>query len=852
MSVKENLQILQTLEELKTRNLITYCMNNKQAVLRCLEKIKNAPVAVKECLVNVMGKIGYYGSGRANSIPPLAIYACTREDVIDLLIWLEGKYSKEEYDLRSLYCSAEKILMYADFIPENTWNNFYLAVEKDLTGKEDTLPYLYYYLCNDEYGELAEKLYKKDYFQYLCLNKRPDGVYLSARYERYSSERNEIFISWIENLNGLYSVDIIPTDERIIEFIRRCNQEAFLQVMTEFSSDLSWRYNSKIIDRVLGLEDSKIEYLAPVLRKAVSFLEENGYDKLSFFLRFYEQDLDPEVIEDFLYRAKKADAEGIKTALSSEIGFVNFLTGNRYQALSKKMETEARGTAQENLMVYAIKNKKNAFLRLVEENFKLYLSLPENSILFQPKFKELCNLNTLGKKDLETLQKKEGDTYLYTGKNVDLFPLAVSGRQFTFRELKTLCLKNRQIQLIYVKMDVDSIDLRMIRILQLFHSSVNTSNLTDIECTRIAAALSVRSILEWKDEEHLDMDLPHVLTFLSLYETPVWEKLHTRIKDNLSIELVSRNAENETLLKDGLDAFLEHFLEYDADSIWLLKALDLTELEYDTYKESIKKFCIHGYASITREYYESTLEKQKKNVLLIAKASIFDKMDELKYTNFTNELAYQIGEKTLEAWKKNTRCQEGSMSAAEYTDFYHCMSIGELTGHTCMNYKDGMYNECLLSCFDGNKKVLYVKKDGEYVMRAILRLTKYSDTNPDKKKLGFIDVTEEEPNIQDKERMVLFLEKAYYQKLNDYQLQASRRLLIRLAKKKADEMGVELVLSEDYSSEASVDKKSGYMYVSRSKNGNQYLDSLGGSCESGGYYKSQNFYFYRMNQKETA
>lgn len=38
-------------------------------------------------------------------------------------------------------------------------------------------------------------------------------------------------------------------------------------------------------------------------------------------------------------------------------------------------------------------------------------------------------------------------------------------------------------------------------------------------------------------------------------------------------------------------------------------------------------------------------------------------------------------------------------------------------------------------------------------------------------------------------------------------------------------------------------RKQSCIYVSKSKNGKQYLDSLGGDCDKGGYYVSGNFYF---------
>ena len=58
-------------------------------------------------------------------------------------------------------------------------------------------------------------------------------------------------------------------------------------------------------------------------------------------------------------------------------------------------------------------------------------------------------------------------------------------------------------------------------------------------------------------------------------------------------------------------------------------------------------------------------------------------------------------------------------------------------------------------------------------------------------------------------------------------------------------MDVELVLASDYGSVARKNnflRESSYMYISKSKNGSQYLDSLGGNCESGGYYMDGDFY----------
>lgn len=59
-----------------------------------------------------------------------------------------------------------------------------------------------------------------------------------------------------------------------------------------------------------------------------------------------------------------------------------------------------------------------------------------------------------------------------------------------------------------------------------------------------------------------------------------------------------------------------------------------------------------------------------------------------------------------------------------------------------MNYIDGMYRECLLAYFDGNKKIVYAKKNGSIVGRAVIRLTKTVNRVVDQDSvLKFTDVT---------------------------------------------------------------------------------------------------------------
>ena len=133
-------------------------------------------------------------------------------------------------------------------------------------------------------------------------------------------------------------------------------------------------------------------------------------------------------------------------------------------------------------------------------------------------------------------------------------------------------------------------------------------------------------------------------------------------------------------------------------------------------------------------------------------------------------------------------------------------------------------------------------EENEIIGRAILRLTKLSDEG--NKDLHFEDVSEETP--KNKENLVVFLEKCYKNGFSGKKAAMIHRKLYDLAKKKAELLGTELVLADDYKNVAErngFEKKRSYLYVSESKNGKQYLDSLGGNRESGGYYVRGNFFF---------
>ena len=100
--------------------------------------------------------------------------------------------------------------------------------------------------------------------------------------------------------------------------------------------------------------------------------------------------------------------------------------------------------------------------------------------------------------------------------------------------------------------------------------------------------------------------------------------------------------------------------------------------------------------------------------------------------------------------------------------------------------------------------------------------------------------------------MTLFLERPYIAGITDKEEKQVKELFIKLLEKKATDMNAILVLSSRYSNielENYVVTKY-YMYISKSKAGCQYLDSLNGSAgiSDEGQYKANNFLIWKLKE----
>lgn len=629
---------------------------------------------------------------------------------------------------------------------------------------------------------------------------------------------------WKEHLPDLAVLGKLPEGFRIT-----CRVSELLERL-EHPGVLSLYQTAGSYGSFLSIRDrdyTKEAELFQKIRERVT--DSEWYDTVKWFSA---ADLPVRFLQGFLRFLENHPA---KEALTDRSHFLNACTDFHYQNLF----LTAKNSGELDLLTYAVSHGKKAFLRLLEENWDLVRKIPVNAILWEETFWNICNLNSLRKKDLEALTK---DDYISLKLLEDHGP-------FTFQEIWTVGRQKYQVRSVYVCLDpVLGVDEKLKRIRQLFHGSIEWDRFSELDLPKIAKVLSRESIVSYRDRHAFSCESLQDWLCLILAEEkkPVVSQRIAEISSPLDVKILLNHLNCPELLEQGLAAFKAQFIYQDTDSQWLMEMLQMSTDH--PHLDAFRDFCLSGNARIAHRYYQSVdKSEQQENLLLIVKAVLYGKLEEIKYENLSREVGFSVPSEQKAVWKENTSKKNGSLDAVEYIDFWHCMNIGVLPGDTCMNYNSGMYNECLLSTFDANKKILYVKKDGVILGRAILRLTKISD-HP-KNALRFEDVEQTDEDVS--EDLVLFLEKSYQNGYSGKQKEAIQRLLIALAKEKARKMDVDLLLADDYTELPEIkhlEKKNTHVYISSSKNGKQYLDSLGGNCETGGYYRHRELPYWRCGE----
>lgn len=510
----------------------------------------------------------------------------------------------------------------------------------------------------------------------------------------------------------------------------------------------------------------------------------------------------------------------------------------------------------EELVIYAVTRRKKAFLRLLRENMDLYREIPVNSLLFCRPFYERCiNLNTLNVKNLKACKILLNKEWMNT--DWDL----LCGKGYTFEEIFLIYGRPEVYARLYGNFSVLRTDdrLRIMREIVRRNCLVEGMNLESLSKKLICKPLS-----EWmrNDFGHIrDLTGENAAWLLSMYTE--LEHIIPDIRNNAEARYVLANPEQcRNCL--SMEEVRKNATECDSEWKYLSKEFGLSDEFMKENEERITEFIFNDGAHIFKIYYDANKGKAEELRRLV-NAELMGRFKELKYfrDDLRKEIDYPITEEQKHKWMRNTEESEGQLSLWEEDGLIPVMRMGVIPVETCLSYESGSYRQCLLASHDANKKVLYMSYNGNIVLRAVIRLTKgtcqeKAKKGSDKAKIHFADLEAYDKGLEKQDSVdvkreypTLFLERAYVAGLPKEMEMNAFRMIFRLMQKKAEDMNVLFVASMVYRNSL-LDKMipvNYSVYISKSKAGEQYLDSMGGSnCvdKEGSYNRSQYLLEKRM------
>lgn len=529
-------------------------------------------------------------------------------------------------------------------------------------------------------------------------------------------------------------------------------------------------------------------------------------------------------------------------------GYINLLYGVRF----KKIDLSSVSGVQEDLMIYAIVNNKKHFIRVVDEHAETFFSIPSNSILFLPSlYKEHFNLNELTEQDLRECARIRQRKFL--------IELLAPGRRYTFPELKALYDAPVSYISFYHALSSDSQDYRLKVFQQLRKRDMLSSDVEDQDIAALAKCLDRKPLYSWLQE-----DFGHIQN-LTAHDT-MKILIHLEQLQHLIFSMTERN--DVLLALQNLDD-LNRFNSIDdlkvnivqVDQNWgsLVSAMGLSQEFLELYRDNIINFICNNGADIVETYRTSLDSAQQESFFRVVKAELMGQLGELKYFegDLQREIDFSLPLQGEAKWKQNLQMERNGVQAGEYDDFLSTMLLGVRPYSTCLSYNGGAYSECLLSSFDSNKKILYAMWGGRIVGRAFLRLTKgrLTGASSSEKRFTFVDLenvnsSRQEP-VLDQEYLTLFLERPYISRVGPELKERIMQIFVALAQRKANEIGTILVLSLDYRGNCgkTFAQTQFDIYISKSKAGMQYLDSLDGpaTVSTEGSYKANTFLVQRAS-----
>lgn len=635
---------------------------------------------------------------------------------------------------------------------------------------------------------------------------------------------SELLLDLLENVNNLK----ILQDQGLMELVNTlAGYEAEIQSL-----------NQKQFDQ---MKERPVEILEK-LRIVTGYIPK---DKLTDGLNLW---LWNEALYEDLCKLERAFTDGADQAevFSSKVSYVNTL----YQNPLSKISLSSLSVEKSELLLYAITQKKKAFLNLINEEPELFYDLLNASMLLKKEmYQEYINLNTLNRKNL----KDSADLILSN----DRFEL-LAKREHTFEELKLLCTAKEAVIRLYEQLTCKC-DERLLVLRELIKRECVPYSFWKGQIEPLAAALSQKPLSRWIREDF--WNIPDLSYGTALWLLVYREQLKGMEKEITMEQQALYLLKDLALVKecDSLSELKEKLILGDVSWRLLKEKLSFSEEFVQNNAARIGNFLFVGGAEIMETFLERQPSKIEEIRRLVT-AELLGKFDELKYPSgdLMREIDFEVSEEAEKEWKKDRTFTRGNLVLKEETGLLPVMQIGEVPSYSCLSYRSGLNSDCLLSCFDSNKKFFFIRKNGQVVFRAMIRLTKGSYVGDRmRKKIQFADLSGAgKPKEEEGEESVLFLERYYEKNLTNEEMDQAVYLVFVAAKEKAKKLGARLVLSCYYQDDVKTKeyiKSNYYLYISKSKNGSQYLDSLYGEAsvsDSGDY--SSNIFLLENKEQEVA
>ena len=492
-------------------------------------------------------------------------------------------------------------------------------------------------------------------------------------------------------------------------------------------------------------------------------------------------------------------------------GYYDVITKERFKDLIYK----SMNYAMTNIVYKALRTRKYTFL---ENLIKSEVDLLKSCDFFNHKvfIEKYINLNEFTARDIEELYEIGGSFYEHELSNIN---------HLTPKELITILKLNKVMNgaiKVYDKL-TGSIDTKLLNLRQLANAGFDYAFWSN----RVIEKVNEISLSRRIELMPYKVSTRTMLEVLELEEK--YDSLVAQANSEVDLDFIIRNA--ETINTEGsLAEIMDDFIENDEDSKEFIEMMMKSGNEINDI-DNLKDFCIKGNATMVVKFCNNMDRTRINNILRIAKAAIDGNMKDFKFFNIEKEINHSLNKDTLDTWISDISFSRNGYVTYETYTFEDTMNIGIFPTHTCMNYKDGMYKRCLLANFDSNKKIIYVKKGDSIVGRAIIRLTKHSANAKVKSRegrdtLSFYDIDNRVMDEVD-ENLCIFLERPYFSHISSKEECTVKGMLVNLVRDKAKMAGVDFLASHDYDC-CDLEKTTTKVYITKTKNGEQYMDSFGG------------------------